>query len=324
MEENILKKEELKKYTDKLQKENDYIIQIFIEDENENLYYLKNNEKENVFFKQIFIASFNQFIKNLSKKESSIIEKYDDSIFDKKYLYINNKEIDLINDIKVKIETEKYLEKYKKEEIYKIEKYKLIIKIIINKTNEYILGFQHLRNSEVFKNKKILGFLNEKLVLVSDKFLLSPKDYFDYITFNKVTLIKSLYYFESDFGYYQKYKEEKNKLVKIIKNNNNILGKDITLKGIDEFEQILNDKPLYLKKLYRIIKKDNYNNFEFNIVKKVIKEFDLKINIMINEKIINLYEKTNYKDFLDLFNELYYKSELSGKKMVASESNNYK
>jgi hypothetical protein len=77
----------------------------------------------------------------------------------------------------------------------------------------------------------------------------------------------------------------------------------------------------FVKKMHNIFKIGNYQNFDFEGLEKVIKGFNLKINIDKNNKEIILDKETNIKDFLELLNELYYVSELSSKKMKANEAN---
>lgn len=76
-----------------------------------------------------------------------------------------------------------------------------------------------------------------------------------------------------------------------------------------------------MKKLYNIFKVGNYRDFEFARVNSMIKAFDLKVNIDEKNKAIILDNQTNIKDLLNIFNELYYVSELSNIRMRANEAN---
>lgn len=76
-----------------------------------------------------------------------------------------------------------------------------------------------------------------------------------------------------------------------------------------------------MKKLYNIFKVGNYRDFEFARVNSMIKAFDLKVNIDEKNKVIILDNQTNIKDLLNIFNELYYVSELSNIRMRANEAN---
>ena len=75
-----------------------------------------------------------------------------------------------------------------------------------------------------------------------------------------------------------------------------------------------------MKKLHGIYKKGNYVNFEFEKLKEVITNFNLKINLVESNNEIVLDEKTSIKDFLDLLSELYYVSFLSEDRLKANES----
>ena len=76
-----------------------------------------------------------------------------------------------------------------------------------------------------------------------------------------------------------------------------------------------------MKKLYNIFKIGNYRDFEFARVNSMVKAFDLKVNIDEKNKVIILDNQTNIKDLLNIFNELYYVSELSNIRMRANEAN---
>ena len=76
-----------------------------------------------------------------------------------------------------------------------------------------------------------------------------------------------------------------------------------------------------MKKLYNIFKVGNYRDFEFARVNSMIKAFDLKVNIDEKNKVIILDNQTNIKDLLNIFNELYYVSELSNIRMRVNEAN---
>ena len=76
-----------------------------------------------------------------------------------------------------------------------------------------------------------------------------------------------------------------------------------------------------MKKLYNIFKVGNYRDFEFARVNSMVKAFDLKVNIDEKNKVIILDNQTNIKDLLNIFNELYYVSELSNIRMRANEAN---
>jgi hypothetical protein len=136
-------------------------------------------------------------------------------------------------------------------------------------------------------------------------------------------LIRNLTYFERDFGFYKKYEEAKDEVIQEIKRKGNLFGKDVKLKGIDYFSEKLKGKPLYLKKFYKVIKNGNYTKFEFSKIKGIIDDFNLKVKLDESKKCIDLGEETSIKDFLQLYEELYYKSELSGNRMVANENSIY-
>ena len=76
-----------------------------------------------------------------------------------------------------------------------------------------------------------------------------------------------------------------------------------------------------MKKLYNIFKIGNYRDFEFARVNSMVKAFDLKVNIDEKNKAIILDNQTNIKDLLNIFNELYYVSELSNIRMRVNEAN---
>ncbi|WP_121956896.1 Kiwa anti-phage protein KwaB-like domain-containing protein, partial [Petrotoga sp. 9PWA.NaAc.5.4] len=83
----------------------------------------------------------------------------------------------------------------------------------------------------------------------------------------------------------------------------------------------ISERKTFMKKLYNIFKVGNYRDFEFARVNSMIKAFDLKVNIDEKNKAIILDNQTNIKDLLNIFNELYYVSELSNIRMRVNEAN---
>lgn len=228
-----------------------------------------------------------------------------------------------IGDIVEIIREGKYIKNYSNKDLETIKKFKLIVKLYSNELNDFLLGIQYLTASKIFKDKRILALTARKIQPLKEQFYLIPKNSFDYMVVGDTVLIRNLTYFERDFGFYKKYEEAKDEVIEEIKKKGNLFGKDIKLKSIDYFSEKIKNKPLYLKRFYKVIKKGNYKKFEFSKVKEIIDDFNLKVKLDEGNKCIDLGEETSIKDFLQLYDELYYRSELSGNRMVASENSPY-
>lgn len=320
--ESIVEKESLEKLTDLVKSSSDFEFEVFIQGDNKDIFWLANDDPE--FFKGILMSSLIEFLDNLKKNDRDKIEEYSSSIFDRKFLYMQNAadQVGDISDIIMRVEGGRYTKSYHSKDLEKITRLRLILKIFKSGWERYMLGIQYLTPSKIFKNKRILALTAEKLSMIKNKFLIDPKDYFDYIVVGDVVLIRSLFCFERDFGFYKKYKDAKDKAIEEIKKNDNLFGKDIKIVGVDNFNESIKDKSLYLKRFYSVINKGNYKKFEFDRVKRMIEDFGLKIEFDEESKSIDLSGASSVRDFLKLYDELYYKSTLSGNKMVASETEN--
>lgn len=318
--ESIVEKESLEKLTDLVKNSSDFKFEVFIQGDNKDIFRFANDYPE--FFKGILISSLEEFLDNLKNNDRNKIEEYSSSIFDRKFLYMQNaaKHVSDISDIINKVKRDEYMKSYSAKDLKKISNLRLILKIFKSGWERYILGIQYLTASKIFKNKWILALTGRKLSMMKDTFLIDPKNYFDYIVVGDVVLIRSLFYFERDFGFYKKYKDAKDKAIEEIKKNDNLFGRDIKLVGVDNFNESIKDKSLYLKRFYNVINKGNYKKFEFDRVKRIIEDFGLKIKFDEESKSIDLSGASSIGDFLRLYDELYYKSMLSGNKMVASET----
>jgi hypothetical protein len=320
--ESVVERESLEKLIDLVKSSSDFEFDVFIQGDNKDIFWLGNDDPE--FFKGILMLSLEEFLDNLRKNDRDKIEEYGSSIFDRKFLYMQNAadNVSDISEIIMRVEGGRYTKSYSTKDLEKISKLRLILKIFKSGWERYMLGIQYLTPSKIFKNKRILALSAGKLSMIKDKFLIDPKDFFDYIVVGDVVLIRSLFCFERDFGFYKKYKDAKDKTIEEIKKNDNLFGKDIKIVGVDNFNESIKDKTLYLKRFYSVINKGNYKKFEFDRVKRMIEDFDLKIKFDEESKSIDLSGASSVRDFLKLYDELYYKSTLSGNKMVASETEN--
>lgn len=320
--ESIVERESLEKLTDLVKSSSDFEFEVFIQGDNKDIFWLGNDDPE--FFKGILMLSLIEFLDNLKKNDRDKIEEYSSSIFDRKFLYMQNAadQVGDISDIIMRVEGGRYTKSYHPKNLEKITRLRLILKIFKSDWERYMLGIQYLTPSKIFKNKRVLALTARKLSMIKNKFLIDPKDYFDYIVVGDVVLIRSLFCFERDFGFYKKYKDAKDKAIEEIKKNDNLFGKDIKIVGVDNFNESIKDKSLYLKRFYSVVNKGNYKKFEFDRVKRMIEDFGLKIKFDEESKSIDLSGASSVRDFLKLYDELYYKSTLSGNKMVASETEN--
>jgi len=321
---NVFLKENLECFMDLIDSSTDFMVDVFIQSENNELFWLQNEDP--LFFKNIFLNSTEEFLNDLRIKESNKVDEYESTVYDKNFLYLKDvkENVSDIKDIVETIRVEEYIKNYSDKDLEKIKKFKLIVKWYSKELNDFFLGIQYLTASKIFKDKRILALTARKIHPLKDQFFLIPKRSFDYLIVGDTVLIRNLTYFERDFEFYKKYEEAKNKVISEIKKDNNLFGKDVKLKSIDYFSEKLKGKPMYLKRFYRVIKKGNYKKFEFSKVKGIIEDFNLKIKLDEGNKCIDLSEETSVKDFLQLYDELYYISELSGNRMVASENSIYK
>ncbi|POZ89469.1 MULTISPECIES: Kiwa anti-phage protein KwaB-like domain-containing protein [Petrotoga] len=321
--ENIFLKENLESLRELIDTSGDFIMDVFIQSENNEIFWLKNEDP--LFFKSIFLASTDEFLNDLRFKESNKVDKYETVIHDKSFLYLKDVKENVrdIGNIVEIIREGKYIKNYSNKDLEAIKKFKLIVKLCSEEFNDFLLGIQYLTASKIFKDKRILALTARKIQPFKEQFFIVPKNTFDYIVVGDTVLIRNLTYFERDFGFYKKYEEAKDEVIEEIKRKGNLFGKDVKLKGIDDFSRKIKNKPLYLKRFYKVIKKGNYKKFEFSKVKGVIKDFNLKVKFDEDNKCINLSEETSIKDFLQLYDELYYRSDLSGNRMVASENSPY-
>lgn len=287
--------------------------------ENGSLYYLKASQDP--FFQEILKTSIEEFLNNIKIKDLIEVERYDDSIFDKKFLYLEKSEIPEIATLEDKILNNKAKRKLNESLIKEKKSFDFIVKYYDEKVGIPIIGFQDLNSRYIFDLKKAFFFESSMLKALKKGVILKPKEYFDYFIIGEIVFVRTLYFFENKFKFYKKYEESKDLFFNKLKENNNVIGKDITLKGTDYFDKYVSERKTFVKKIHNIFKIGNYQNFDFEGLEKVIKDFNLKINIDKNNKEIILDKETNIKDFLELLNELYYVSELSNKKMKANEAN---
>jgi hypothetical protein len=320
---SIFLKENLERFRELIDTFSGFMVDVFIQSEKSEIFWLKNEDP--LFFKRIFLSSADEFLNDLKVKESNKVDEYETTIYDKSFLYLKDvkENVSDIGDIVEIIREGKYIKNYSNEDLETIKKFKLIVKLYSKELNDFLLGIQYLTASKIFKDKRILALTARKIHPLKEQFFIIPKNSFDYMIVGDTVLIRNLTYFERDFGFYKKYEEAKDEVIEEIKKKGNLFGKDVKLKGIDYFSEKLKDKPLYLKKFYKVIKNGNYTKFEFSKVKGIIDDFNLKVKLDESNKCIDLGEETSIKDFLQLYEELYYKSELSGNRMVASENSPY-
>ncbi|POZ93621.1 Kiwa anti-phage protein KwaB-like domain-containing protein [Petrotoga halophila] len=322
--ENIFLKENLELLRELIDTSEDFIMDVFIQNENNEIFWLKNEDP--FFFKSIFLASADEFLNDLVDKESNKVDEYETVIHDRSFLFLKDvkENVSDVGDIVEIIREGKYIKNYSNGELETIKKFKLIVKLYSKELNDFLLGIQYLTASKIFKDKRILALTAHKIQPLKERLFIIPKNSFDYMVVGDTVLIRNLTYFERDFGFYKKYEEAKDEVIEEIKREENLFGKDIKLKGIDYFSEKIKNKPLYLKRFYKVIKKGNYKKFEFSKVKEIIDDFNLKVKFDESNKCIDLSEETSIKDFLQLYDELYYRSDLSGNRMVASENSPYK
>ncbi len=200
----------------------------------------------------------------------------------------------------------------------------IIVKYFYREIGANIIGFQELDSRHIFDVKRLL-FLDSADLKSRNRggIILKPKEFFLIILLLEIFCLLGLFIIlRISFSFFKKYVTSKDEFVKEIKVNNNVLGRDIRLKGgIDYFDKYVSERKTFFEKLHGIYKKGgNYVNFEFGKLKEVITNFNLKINLVESNNEIVLDEKTSIKDFLDLLSELYYVSLLSEDRLKANES----
>ncbi len=272
------------------------------------------------FFEEIVVNSVREFVKELESNDLAEVESYEDSIYDKRFLYIEKQEVPQVVDIENRLLTRTSFDRFDKSVFKDYKNFDIIVKYFYREIGANIVGFQELDSRHIFDVKRLFFLDSANLKSRDSGVILKPKEFFDYFVIGDILFIRSVYYFENKFQFFEKYVVSKDEFVKEIKANNNILGKDVRLKGIDYFDKYVSERKTFLKKLHGIYKKGNYVNFEFARLKEVITTFNLKINLDEGNNEIVLEEKTSIKDFLDLLSELYYVSLLSEDKLKANES----
>lgn len=272
------------------------------------------------FFEEIVVNSVREFVKELESNDLAEVQSYEDSIYDKRFLYLEKQEVLQVVDIESRLLSGTSLYRLDKSVFKDYKNFDIIVKYFYREIGANIIGFQELDSRHIFDVKRLF-FLDSADLKSRDRgIILKPKEFFDYFVVGDILFIRSVYYFENKFQFFKKYVTSKDEFVKEIKANNNVLGKDIRLKGIDYFDKYVSERKTFLKKLHGIYKKGNYVNFEFEKLKEVITNFNLKINLVESNNEIVLDEKTSIKDFLDLLSELYYVSFLSEDRLKANES----
>ena len=272
------------------------------------------------FFEEIVVNSVREFVKELESDDLTEVQSYEDSIYDKRFLYINKQEVPQVVNIESRLLAGASADRLDKSVFKDYKNFDIIVKYFYREIGTNIIGFQELDSRHIFDVKRLF-FLDSANLKSRDRgIILKPKEFFDYFVVGDILFIRSVYYFENKFQFFEKYVASKDEFVKEIKANNDVLGRDIRLKGIDYFDKYVSERKTFLKKLHGIYKKGNYVNFEFAKLKEVITNFNLKINLVESNNEIVLDGKTSIKDFLDLLSELYYVSFLSEDRLKANES----
>lgn len=256
-------------------------------------------------------------IRNHVENEDNIYEY--NPIFDNKSIIqkINCNELEFLPKFinKIGLECKVYDEK-------KLDKgHKLwLFVIVIDDGSEQIIAFQKIRTKTLLKNEKYRILFDNGIKRFEEP-LLQLEQKMDCICILKknadithqIMYIFDKYWFELIFGFEEKFRRE---IQDKLKNFENEQTYDTNLIDIDQLYKKVENNSNHLKKLYVILKNDNFKYLNEENIKKVENKSKIKFNRPTGK--IELNTNEDVKKILNFLNEDFLESIISEKPYVVS------
>lgn len=193
--------------------------------------------------------------------------------------------------------------------------------IVIDDGNEQIIAFQKIRAKTLLKNEKYWISFGAKKIKRFEEPLLQLEQKIDCICILKknaeitdqIMYIFDKYWFELIFGFEEKFRRE---IQDMLKNLENEQLYDTNLINIIQLYKKVENNKNHLKKLYVILKNDNFRYLNEENIKKVENKSKIKFNRPTGK--IELNTDEDVRKILNFLNEDFLESIISEKPYVAS------